>query len=161
MTHSIPLADPSSFRQCFVCGQDHPNGLRMEYQIAGDGLIGRFTPGDGHQGYPGVTHGSVVYGALDETMGRLATVRGIWMMTGRLEVRYRAPLPIGTAAYVLARIERWNRRAMDASAELRRADTDEVVATATGVFVPLPEPVREEALRRHPDLATWLEPASG
>jgi uncharacterized protein (TIGR00369 family) len=50
-----------------------------------------------HQGYPGVVHGGIVAAMLDEVSGRVFMNADPtrFMVTARLEVRYRKNVPVG------------------------------------------------------------------
>lgn len=54
------------------------------------------------QGYPGIVHGGIVAAMLDEVSGRTVLQRDIprWMLTAKLEVRYRRPVPVGQMLYL-------------------------------------------------------------
>ncbi len=53
---------------CFGCGQDNPMGLHLEVfydEQSKDRLRGIFHPSSNHTGFPGITHGGIIYSALD------------------------------------------------------------------------------------------------
>jgi hypothetical protein len=53
---------------CFGCGHENPDGLHIEiYRDADhpDRLKGIFRPDSHMAGFPGITHGGVIYTALD------------------------------------------------------------------------------------------------
>jgi len=53
---------------CFGCGHDNPDGLHIEIRRDADHkdrLLGFFTPGENHLGFPGIAHGGVLYSAMD------------------------------------------------------------------------------------------------
>jgi acyl-coenzyme A thioesterase PaaI-like protein len=75
-------------QMCFVCGLENPIGLKMAFYEDDEGrVVAKFTPGDEHQGFPGVMHGGIVTALLDEVLGRVAIAAGRWMVTGRLNMR--------------------------------------------------------------------------
>src|SRR5438045_2078974 len=96
------LNDYSTYQQCFVCGQHNAHGLKTVYRQDGDRIVTTFSGDERHQGFPGVLHGGIISTLLDETMGRTALFERAWVMTGRLEVRYRSPAPIGEPLTVSA-----------------------------------------------------------
>jgi acyl-coenzyme A thioesterase PaaI-like protein len=51
-----------------------------------------------YQGYPGIAHGGIIATILDETMGRamLSDNPNRLLMTAKMEVRYRHPVPLDT-----------------------------------------------------------------
>ena len=63
-----------------------------------------FSFDDRHQGGPGIVHGGLVAGALDEAVGLLATWYAFPAVTARIFVRYRRPVPINTELLISARL---------------------------------------------------------
>lgn len=96
---------PSHYRWCLACGVDHPAGLHLR-MTTGEGLSvhGTFTVGEHHQGSPGLAHGGVLATAMDEALGYLNWVVGTPAVTARLEVDYRAPVPVGSVLALAAQI---------------------------------------------------------
>lgn len=86
----------SDANRCFVCGPSNPIGLKIRFHLDDDVCRGEFTPGEDHVGYDDVTHGGILYSALDDVMANWIFLRGARGYTARCEVRYRAPLPVGT-----------------------------------------------------------------
>jgi len=152
------LNDRSTYQRCFVCGQRNDGGLRAVYRQEGDRIVTEFTGHDAHQGFPGVVHGGLISALLDETMGRTALLHGAWTMTGRLEVRYRAPAPAHRRLVVSAWLTRERRVAFESRGEVR-LDGEELVAEGRGLFLRVPEKVREQAEDAHPEFAPYFRNA--
>lgn len=89
---------------CFVCGEDNPIGLHLSFKEENDTYITTFTPGPEHQSYNGVLHGGLISTLLDEIMARYLYARGQTAVTAKLEVRFRAPTPIGQPLTISGRI---------------------------------------------------------
>ncbi|MBL6808558.1 MAG: PaaI family thioesterase [Pseudomonadales bacterium] len=125
---------------CIACSPTNPQGLGMRFTLEGDRCVGHYTPTDDHCGWRGVTHGGLLFTALDEVMANWLWLQGKAGFTARSEVRYRAPVPTGTAL----RLEAWcvsaRRRVVDLQATLQRGDTGEVVAEAEARFMLLEGP---------------------
>ena len=133
---------PSS-KMCFCCGRENPIGLRLKFDFDGERVWTSFSPQPPHQGYPGILHGGIAYAILDEVMGRVAIAHNLWMVTAKMEVRYRQPIPLeGTLTAVGEIVER-KRRLMTARGELRLPDGT-VAAEALGTFVEAPSPLQTE-----------------
>ncbi|MEI6360491.1 MAG: PaaI family thioesterase [Actinomycetes bacterium] len=98
-------AIPSHYRWCFGCGSEHPTGLHMQ-MTAGDGLTvrGVFTATENHQGAPGLAHGGLLTTALDEILGSLNWLLAGPAVTGRIEVDFRRPVPVGSRLFVDAEV---------------------------------------------------------
>ena len=94
----MPSLQPNS-KQCFVCGLSNPFGLHLKFYETGPGEVtAEYTVPEHYQGYPGVVHGGIVAAMLDEVAGRALMGSGEtprFMVTARLEVRYRKNVPVG------------------------------------------------------------------
>lgn len=96
-------------RQCFVCGVENPVGLRLAfYETAPGEVTAEVTLPERYQGYPGVVHGGIVASMLDEVVGRAAMNGEPWrfMVTARLDLRYRKPVPVGKPLRLVGRLGR-------------------------------------------------------
>jgi len=132
------IKQPNS-HMCFVCGMENSIGLKLTFYEDGDHQVTTtFTPRDEHQGYPGVLHGGIAAAVLDEVLGRVAIGRGVWLMTARMELRYRRMIPVGQPLIVVGRVLRETRRLLEAQGDLLLADGT-VAATATAAYLPVPE----------------------
>ena len=123
---------------CFGCGIANLFGLQMEVERAGEeqGVTGRFFLKQDHQGPPGLAHGGVLAAALDEAMALCLHGEGALAMTGRLEVEFRAPAPVGTFVRVDARVERRDGRRIELSARARQVGGERsIVAEGRASFV--------------------------
>jgi uncharacterized protein (TIGR00369 family) len=141
---------------CFVCGQENPHGLRVEFFDDGQTVFTEFTPGEHHQGWPGVLHGGIVTAVLDETIGRVAFLYDRWVQTAKLEVRFVKPAPLGRRLRATGKLTRDARRLMEMSGQLVTAEGGEVLASASGTFVRIPDGTRDELARRlGGDFAAW------
>lgn len=134
-------AADSPRRWCFGCGNANPEGLQIDFHLDGKRAVGRFTPRQAHQGYPGVAHGGVAAAALDEAMGWAMYAAGAWAMTARIEVKFRKPLPLGQTVTVSAQVTRNRGRWLEVKGELRSA-RGELLTEGKGLFLRLP---REQA----------------
>jgi acyl-coenzyme A thioesterase PaaI-like protein len=151
------LNDTSAYQRCFACGARNMAGLRLVFRQEGEEIVTEFTPGERFQGFPGVVHGGILATLLDETLSRTATVEGRWMMTGRLEIRYRGPAPVGRALRVTARTISSRARMVRASGEIRLADAPAtLIATADGTFLPVPPHYQDDVVERYPELAGFF-----
>lgn len=89
---------------CFVCGEKNPIGLHLTFREENETYISTFTPGPEHQSYAGMLHGGLVSTLLDEIMGGYLYSKGQKAVTAKLEVRFRAPTPIGQELTICGRI---------------------------------------------------------
>lgn len=152
------LNDTSAYQACFGCGLRNVAGLRLVFRLEGEEIVTEFTPDARFQGFPGMVHGGILATLLDETLSRTATVEGRWMMTGRLEVRYRRAAPVGRALRVAARAVSSRARMVSAAGEIRLADEPNVViAEAQGTFLPIPKAYQRESVERFPELRGFFD----
>lgn len=129
-----PAETPRPNSHCFVCGPDNDIGLHLSFQLEGDICRTRFTPDRRHQGYDGWLHGGILGAVLDDVMANWFYLRGVKAVTGRLEIRYRSPVPIGARVEVESRlIERRGRIGRLACRAVNEAG--EVVAEGTGTYL--------------------------
>jgi len=137
-------------QMCFACGMENPVGLKLFFYEMDDGrVVAQFTPRDEYQGYPGVLHGGIVSTVLDEVLGRVCIAQERWMVTAKMEVRYRRPIPVGEPLTAVAEVVESRGRRMVARGELHLPDGS-VGAEATAVFIDLPQAEvagMEDALR--------------
>ncbi len=84
-------------RHCFLCGEENESGLNLDWWLDEDEqhLLTEFVPDDQYQGWKGVVHGGIVTAVLDEIMVNYSIVKGVGVVSARLEVRFRNPARIG------------------------------------------------------------------
>lgn len=145
------LNDRSDYRLCYACGERNAAGLKLSYRRSGEWIVTEFTPDARFQGFPGYVHGGVLATVLDETLERVSMAAGRWMMTGRLEVRYRHAAAVGQPLVVAGRLVAARGRAIVAEATSRAGGAEgPVVAEARATFLPLPAGVAEGVASSYP-----------
>jgi acyl-coenzyme A thioesterase PaaI-like protein len=154
------LNDRSEFQRNFVSGQRNPVGLRLQYSLehAEDGrnlVVADWTPDEAHVGFPGVGHGGLIAAVLDDIMGRVAVLRRRWVVTARMEVRYRGPAPLGVPLRFEAWEARHRRMAMHAEGRALLPDGT-VVSDAAAVYLPLTPELERQMVERWPGFAEFL-----
>jgi len=126
-------------RMCFGCGRENPVGLRADYYQDHGKVYCEYTPGEEYQGYPGVVHGGILCTILDEVLYRTALMEeNPWMVTGKMEVRFRAPVPTGRPLTATAEVVQRTRRTLEAKGEIQLEDGT-VAVEAGATFVRIPE----------------------
>jgi len=115
---------PEEYRQCFGCGTDNPHGHHVESRWDGDEVVAHFTPKPYHTAFPGVVYGGLLASIIDchgigsaAAFAHLAEGREVGKgpiaryVTGKLEVSFKAPTPMGVELELRAReIERSERK---------------------------------------------------
>ena len=113
---------PRRYPQCFGCGDANPIGLRLRYRREGERLVTEFTPGEAHQGWPGIVHGGIIATLLYEVMENLPYHAGKVAMMRGMQTRFRRPALTGeriTAAAWLTSGGAWARDAGNGAAHAR------------------------------------------
>jgi len=149
------VAEDSVARWCYACGDLNPVGLHMHFRMEGEWAIAPFVARREHQGYPGFVHGGIVSALLDEAMGWATYGRGVWAVTGRMEMRFRGIVPVDEELEVRGRITRDRGRTLEVMAELRDAK-GALLAEAQGLFFR----VQGEQARRIAEAALQLREQS-
>lgn len=130
--------------QCFVCGLKNPVGLKLAFYDNGlDEVRCEYSIPAEYNGYPGVAHGGIVAAILDEVIGRVSMIgdRNHFMMTVKMEVKYRQPVPVETALVIIGRLVKMRGRLAQAVGEVRLPD-GAVAAEAELTLADLPEQFR-------------------
>jgi acyl-coenzyme A thioesterase PaaI-like protein len=140
------LAERSALRQrvgrfdfaahaCFACGQLNLHGLRLELHADENRCWTDTTIPRDFQGWEGITHGGVVAAILDEVMAWSLIGQDRLGFTARLEVDFRRPVPVETPIHAEGWIEDRRRRRFDTRARLTDADTGELLAEASAIYL--------------------------
>ncbi len=119
---------------CFGCSKRNPIGLHLSFQMEDGEVRAPFTPQAEHQGWPGFMHGGLVATMLDEAMGWVTMSHGIWAVTGKINVRYREPIPVFQPVTVVGLIEKNRRKWTLVRAEIRSLEGD-VLSEADAIFM--------------------------
>jgi uncharacterized protein (TIGR00369 family) len=116
-------------------------GLKLAfYETGPDEVAATYTPSQDYEGYPGVLHGGIVASILDEVGGRVVMIgdHTHFMMTAKMDVKYRLPTPIGQPLRVVGRLLKRRGRLAVAQAEIQLEDGT-VTAEAELTLAELPE----------------------
>jgi len=93
---------------------------------------------------------------LDETMGRTGALRQEWLMTGKLDIRYRRPAPIDQQLRVWSEIARERDGAIDAIGAVELMDGT-VLAEARGMFMRLPDGLATATVDQYPEFVNYWQ----
>jgi acyl-coenzyme A thioesterase PaaI-like protein len=122
--------------RCFVCGPGNPIGLRLHFRIDDQDVCrSEFTPGPDHGGYDQLTHGGIVFSALDDVMANWMFLKGIRAHTARCEIRYRQPLVIGTRVLLEGRLVKQKGKVAFLEGRMLKADDGSLVAETEASFM--------------------------
>ena len=148
------LNDDSEYQLNFVHGLRNAAGLHLRYRLEGDRVVTTWTPAQEHCGFPGTVHGGLIAAVLDDVMGRCSTLHRTWVVTGRMETRYREAASLGVPLRVAGWITRRTRRVMTAESRMSQADGT-VVAEASGTYLPLPDALVRRMVAAWPGFAEF------
>jgi len=145
-------------RLCFVCGMENPIGLKVIFEEEDKRVWAKFTPREEHQGFPGILHGGLTGALLDEAMGRCLMVGGEerWMVSARLEVRYKKPVPIGEPLTIRGEVVQDRGRLVETRGEIRLSDGS-LAVEAWGTYIQVPQKMREGMERELGDWQVWVD----
>ena len=132
-------------------------GLKLLFQTDGSIVQTRFTPLPEHIGFKGIVHGGLISTVLDEIMVWACAVQTKrFAFCAELNVRFRNSLPphVETLAQGELVTNRKN-RIFEAKSEIRNA-AGELIATATGKYVPVPATDITQMATDFVDDPTWV-----
>ena len=77
------------------------------YDNGSNEVVSDYTVAKDFEGYPGIVHGGVQAAILDEIVGRISLIEDFhqFMMSIRLEVKYRHPVPVEEPLRIVGRRE--------------------------------------------------------
>jgi acyl-coenzyme A thioesterase PaaI-like protein len=134
----MPLELPHT-AGCLVCGPGNPKGLRLRLFVDPETgiVLTRVTPRPEHIGFEGVAHGGMIATVMDEVMVWAASWNGKrFCLCGEMTVRYRRRAEVGQELFFTAQIESARSKLISTTAEAAD-ESGQVIATATGKYVPL------------------------
>jgi len=118
-----------------ISGAASPWGLDVEVHRFGDEIEAHVTFRAAHEGAPGRCHGGIVAGLLDDVCGFVLGMVQQPAFTGELTVRYHAPTPLHRELACRARLASREGRKLYINAELVDRETDQLLASAKGIFI--------------------------
>src|SRR5579883_631196 len=158
-SHTMEVNDTTDYQRCFACGQRNEHGLHMVFRQEENTVVCDIQPHAEHQGFPGIIHGGIIATMLDEAMNRTSLFMQdpTWMMTGRMEVRYRRYVPYGPLLRVRAWLGSQRRRLIEAHGKVTLAEDETVVfAESTGTFLSLTPAMLDEMMKEYPGMRNFF-----
>jgi acyl-CoA thioesterase FadM len=134
-----PGADdlPGGYRNP-VTGSGNALAPPLVIEAADDLVIGTCTLGLAYEGPPAFGHGGVSAMLLDQLLGYAVSRSGRPGMTVKLEVRYRAPVPLQAPLRLTAHISEVRGRRVSAQGLIATAaEPDKALVEASGTFIEL------------------------
>lgn len=147
----IAFQDALDGNHCWGCGKDNPHGLQIKSYWDGDVAVCTWQPQAWHCASPThVVNGGIIGALIDchsiiSTMALAARQAGhelgdgsptIWYVTGKLDVRYLKPTPMGVPLHLRATFDVQNERKTVVRCELSANDDVCAVGEVLAVRVP-------------------------
>jgi uncharacterized protein (TIGR00369 family) len=109
---------------CFVCGKNNPNGLRLSFGIDKEKqtLKTIFVASPTYQGWDGIVHGGILSTLLDEAMANLVYELGYQAVTASMEIKFKKPAPILEPLLVYGEVTEVSKRLIRAKARIAKED---------------------------------------
>lgn len=99
-----PLA--SVDKECFACGPENTQGLRMCFESNGEKIRSRLIMQQAFRGWSNLIHGGILSTILDETMSwTVINFTGKFMLTRSMTVTFKKPVRVGTSLTVTGYIK--------------------------------------------------------
>ena len=121
--------------QCFVCGPENPRGLQISFSLDDEFCVATFTPSKLHCGYEGITHGGIIFSALDDVMANWLYLRGIEAVTAKCDLRYKDPLPTETPVDLKSWCVKQKRRLVVMAATMHQQHDNALIAECEATFM--------------------------
>lgn len=125
----------SDGNHCFVCSKSNPIGLNIRFRLEDDVCRAEYIPADNHCGYDGVTHGGIIFSALDDVMANWIFLKGMRAYTAKCDIRYKGELPTGTPVKLEGRCLKERGRLVIMAGNMMRQDTGELIAECEASFM--------------------------
>ncbi len=116
---------------CFACGEKNPHGLHMRVEYEGQRAVCRLSLPEHFQGWVNIAHGGVVLTILDEIMAYAVLRFAGQGVTISMESSFRKAVPLGQEIMASGWVVEHKGRQAQASAELRLAQDDTLLAQAS------------------------------
>lgn len=165
MTQPIAIQDryPDDVAHCHGCGALNEHGLQLKSRVIGDHTEARFTPRPEHTAVPGYVYGGLIASLIDcHGTGTAAAAGAAWdaaddpeqaplldasvitaeavmprYVTGKLEVTYRKPTPLGPELVIRGTVR--ERSARKVVVDITLGTEDVVTAEGVVIAVRMPE----------------------
>jgi acyl-coenzyme A thioesterase PaaI-like protein len=118
---------------CFGCSPNNPHGLKIDFTIKDNIVIGEFVSHTYHMGPPDAVHGGIIATLIDESISFFG--RGVLkedVRTMRVEIIFRNQAPIGERLWVEARLQEEKSRKLIITARVYTQKN--TIAEATGTL---------------------------
>ena len=126
---------PDNASHCFVCGPENPIGLHLIFRLENNICRAEFTPQPQHCGYTGITHGGIIFSALDDVMANWLVLQDKRAYTAKVDLRYKDSLPTGTPVRLEGHCLKARGRLFMMRGLMIRTDNEQTVAECDASFM--------------------------
>ncbi|HEK86340.1 MAG: PaaI family thioesterase [Candidatus Saccharicenans sp.] len=125
-----------NYNGCFVCGDENPAGLRLNFYFdPGERKAWtELVPGQHFEGYRGVLHGGIISSILDEVMIKAILQDNILAVTSKLTIEFKKPAIIGEKLRAEGWVTGRKGKVFFTEGRLLRAN-GQLIATGSGIYV--------------------------
>lgn len=125
-----------NYRGCFICGEENPVGLKLDFFFDRERKIARaeFMPGREYEGYRHLLHGGIISSLLDEVMAKAILAEEIPVVTSKLTVEFKRPALVGNRLTLEGWITGRKSRAYFTAGKIFGSD-GQLLAEASGVYI--------------------------
>lgn len=103
--HLKKVQKQQSHQHCMLCGTQSTFGLKIDFYSDQENVVWAKTKGSIHQqGYQGILHGGFIAALLDASMCNVIFNLGEEAVTGDINIRYLAEIPITAEIIIRAKI---------------------------------------------------------
>lgn len=124
------------YDDCFICGKNNPIGLKLGFNYYKVGTKSaakaEFNLNKDYEGYPGIIHGGIVTGLLDEAMAKVILEHGFKAVTAQINVKFLDKLKPYSDYMVIGFIENIRKKIIKTTAVIKKGDKS--IAEAEAVF---------------------------
>jgi uncharacterized protein (TIGR00369 family) len=120
---------------CFACGELNERGLRLQLHLSDGRCWTELALGSEFEGWEGIVHGGILATILDEVMAWSLVAQDAWGVTARLTTDFRRPVKVGQRIRAEGWLAATRRRILDTEARIVDAETGELLAKATGLYM--------------------------
>ncbi len=133
LPHLDSAAEPLN-PACFVCGEENPHGMHLQFHTHDRGASAQWTTTAGWESFQRVIHGGILSAVLDEAMSKAIISGGYQAFTADLRIRFRKKVCVGETISVNGWVVDVQKRRILAESSLTSEDGEERVH-AWGVFL--------------------------
>jgi uncharacterized protein (TIGR00369 family) len=128
------MKEVAKYRQCFVCGEENPNGLQARFFVREDeAVISEYTVDERFVGYAKVLHGGILASLLDEVMIKAVLKDDIIAVTASMELKFKKPVYVGETIKLAGSVIQNKGRVFKTEGQATVDGT--VVASASGTYI--------------------------